>query len=356
MHVGFFSPAPPESGATNGIVTYVRVMRQALRAAGHSVTVVTPNVIERSDGYVDTLPPVGGKLRALLERRRGPAAWKRLAVLNAFRAAREAGVEIFEIEESYGWASLLKGVPIIQRAHGPHVLQKEWISDFDPRRAAAELLSFTKVDAVTFTTQSILDELRGLTSWRLARVIPNPIGLPAQRWESGSADPNQILFVGRIDSLKGADVAIDAFSKALKRRPSLRLIMVGPGQPIAAPPEVRFLGPLRPDEITHLRLTSALALGTSRRETFSYSLIEAMALGMPVVSTDWAGAHEVIPSDSEGRVVNVSALPTAILDTLGDASIGARARDGVKRRLDPHLIAEHTMSVYANALARAEKP
>jgi glycosyltransferase involved in cell wall biosynthesis len=351
MHIGFFSPALPDSDATNGIVTYVRVMRQALMALGHSVTVVTPTAIERCDGVVATLPPAGSKLKALVERRRGPGAWRRLCVLNAFHAAREAGVDIFEIEESFGWAAHLKGVPIVQRAHGPHVLHKPWVADYDPRRAVAELSAFKKVDAVTFTTRGVLDELSGLTSWRLARVIPNPIEVPVQRWRAENADPDQVLFVGRIDSLKGAEVAIEALSKTLKRRPSLKLLMVGPGEPIAAPPQVQFLGSLRPDDVMKLRLGSALALGTSWRECFPYSLVEAMALGMPVVSTDWPGSREVITDDLEGRVVSISDLSTAILEMLGNASIGARARDSVKRRLDPAFIAQDTVEFYEQVLS-----
>lgn len=350
MHIGFFSPALPLSGASNGIVTYVRVMRQTLRTLGHSVTVVTPDAVERFNGTVATLPPPGGKLKALLELRRGPGTWRRMAILNAFHAAREAGVDVFEIEESFGWASVLKGVPIVLRAHGPHVLHKPWISDYDPRRAAAELSAFRKAGAVTFTTQGTLEALRGLTSWRFARVIPNPIEVPTLQWRAENADPDQILFVGRIDRLKGADVAIEAFSKTLMQRPSLKLLMVGPGEPIPAPSQVQFLGSLKPDEITKLRLSSALALCTSWRECMPYSLVEAMALGMPVVSTNWPGAREVIAGDSEGRVVSVDALPTAILETIGDASIGARARDGVGQRFDPALVAQDTVGVYTHVL------
>ena len=51
LHVGFYTPALPDSGNPNGIVTYVRIMRDALRSLGHKVTVVT---LEQDSSFIRT--------------------------------------------------------------------------------------------------------------------------------------------------------------------------------------------------------------------------------------------------------------------------------------------------------------
>src|SRR5438309_1520838 len=113
LHIGFFSPHLPASGSSNGIVTYTGIIRDALRALGHSVTIVCGDQIEHRNGHIADLPKPKGlrrRLRLLAEGRRGEDgcdAWNRLLVVEAFQAARRAGVHIFEIEESFGWAARL---------------------------------------------------------------------------------------------------------------------------------------------------------------------------------------------------------------------------------------------------------
>jgi glycosyltransferase involved in cell wall biosynthesis len=349
LRIGFFSPALPDSGETNGIVTYVRIMRDALRSLGHSVVVVTTDHIER-DGEVSRIPPPS-KARLLLESLRradGSSAWVRSHVLNAFAAARSAGVDLFEIEESHGWAARLTGVPIVMRLHGPHCFVND--GEVDQGRAKAELSAFWAVSAVTSPTEALLDAMseRGAHA-RLARVIPNPIPLPIQEWNVANTDPDQILFVGRVDHVKGVDLAIHAFTKALERRPALKLLIVGPGVPVEAPSGVQFMGRLSAEAIQKLRLQSCLYLCSSRFENFPYVIAEAMALGMPVLSSATFGAMALIQDGVTGRIVSRD-FADAMLNMLDDrsrlAEMGAAARKSVRDRLDPVLIAAESVSLY----------
>src|SRR4051794_26334927 len=90
LHIGFYSPELPESGESNGIVTYVRIMRDGLRSLGHKVTVVTHDQIAHCDGNITRLPPPS-PFQVLYERLRsrdGSHPYARARVLNAFGAAR----------------------------------------------------------------------------------------------------------------------------------------------------------------------------------------------------------------------------------------------------------------------------
>src|SRR5258708_17437885 len=184
------SPALPQTGAINGIVTYVRFMRDALRRLRHSVIVVGGNQIERANGSVATIPktnPVINAGRLFIESRRpddGSSPWVRLAVLEAFQAARTAGAQGIEMEETYGWAGRLvgRGPAIVERLHCPHVFGRDQIGTSEQRvagdlREAAEFASFRKVQAVTCPSRRLLDALttRYSIDLPLVRAIPNPI-------------------------------------------------------------------------------------------------------------------------------------------------------------------------------------
>lgn len=353
MRIGFFSPWLPDSGAGNGIVTYVRTMRDALRQLGHSVVVVTTEHIEW-DGRVENLPRPS-RAQVLLEQTRkkdGSHPWVRAKVLNAFAAAKRAGIDVFEIEETHGWAARLSGVPVVMRFHGPHRFVNDGSADLN--RLEAEEAAVTRVSAVTSPTQDLLDRLcvpPGVTS----RVIPNPVWLPAARWQVENADLDQVLFVGRIDHIKGADIALDAFTKALDKRPQMQLLMVGPGEAVSALPQVRFLGNLPPKKLTELRLQSSLYVSASRFETFSYTIAEAMALGMPVLSSETSGGRALIEDGVSGRVADELANP--IVEMLSNPAelsrLGSAARESVARRLDPLWVARQALALYQEVSGRA---
>jgi glycosyltransferase involved in cell wall biosynthesis len=328
-------------------------MRDALQEIGHSVVVVTTEHIER-DGRVEIIPRPS-RAQVLFEHTRnkdGSHPWVRAQVLNAFAAAKRAGIDVFEIEETHGWAGRLSGVPVVMRLHGPHRFVNEGHADVD--RVRAEEAAATKVAAVTSPTQDLLDQLFMSTRIANSRVIPNPISLPQAQWQVENAKPDQVLFVGRIDHIKGADIALGAFTAGLQKRPHMQLLMVGPGEPVSAPPQVRFLGKLTPQEITELRLESSLYLSSSRFETFSYAIAEAMALGMPVLSTETMGGLALIQNFVSGRVINDLVGP--MLEMLSNPAelsrIGTAARESVARQLDPISIAKETLALYRDVCVR----
>lgn len=385
LHVGLYAPALPSKGLSNGIVTYVGIMREALRALGHQVTIVDTENIEFSDGTIADLPTSRGllcRVQMLNEAWRGrdnSTAYVRLRLLCAFDALKAAGAEIFEIEETWGWASRLvgRGIPVVMRLHGPHALAREAVerTRTDSRREAAELLAFGKVQAVTSPSASVLQAIvaqGGKAS--LARVIHNPVRVPGNQWSLGRADANQILFVGRFDLLKGADIVVRAFADAVEQRPSLKLVMVGPDRglggtvhfeefvqsiPAKARSSIEFLGEQKPERVAQLRLQSALAIVSSRYETFPYTAFEAQALGMPLLMTDTLGPRGIVSDGIDGRLVPVAdpaSMAQTIIEMIDDPAsltrLGAAGRAMVANNMDPAHIARATARLYTEVLHR----
>jgi glycosyltransferase involved in cell wall biosynthesis len=395
LRVALYSPALPESGASNGVVTYSRIMREALRARGHEVIVVTTENIEHADGRVSPLPRLnrllaGIKLRAATVRgATSGQAWVLMNVRNAFEAARQAGAQVFEIEESYGWAGALvnRDVAIIERLHGPHSFVRNAVESaaekrLSDRRIAAEVASLRKVQAVTSPSRGLLDamtERHGL-KLKLASVIPNPMPVACSSaiWRPQEANHDQFLCVGRFDLCKGADIVLRAFAEAVSRRPTLKLIFVGPDNGLAQAdgsvigfdefvcseiaPEARarieFMGPQPQNRIAELRLRSGVALVGSRFESFAYIIAEAMAVGMPILTSDTFGARELIRDRRDGRIVPVGDVGTtaeAIVEMASSPNrlheFGRSAYLRAGALLAPDRIARETEALYREAVA-----
>ena len=393
LTIAFYSPALPDSGVSNGIVTYTRIMRDALRALGHGVLVFTADHLEQADGRIVELPRpnrLGGRVRMLLDSRQdGSHPWTRMRILDGFREVRRLGASVVEIEESFGWGGRLagQGVAIVERLHGPHYLIRDRVGTpeqlrLGDMREAAEGASFERVQAVTSPTQRLLDDLSGHYGLKLpiARAIPNPIPVapPSEQWRIEAANPEEILCVGRFDFVKGADVVLRAFAAALERRPSLSLLMAGPDTGLAQsngsalhfdefaakelPPDVRarveFLGPLPPERIAGLRLQSGFSLVGSRFENFPYSIAEALAVGMPVLTTDTFGGSEMIRDGVEGLLVPIGDTASMADAMVGMASnpvrvaeMGRAAYARAADWLSPERIARETVEVYRQAVA-----
>ena len=150
-----------------------------------------------------------------------------------------------------------------------------------------------------------------------------------------------VLFVGRLVKYKGVDVLLEAM-----RGVAAKVVLVGDGPEKAAlqrvaeregvADRVKFLGEVTPDELAALYRACDLFVlpSVTRQEAFGVVLIEAMACGKPVISTDLGTGSGWVNQDGEtGLVVpprDAPALHNAIFRLLGDAelrqSMGAAAR------------------------------
>lgn len=393
MHVALISPGWP-IGAPNGIVTYVHHLRDGLLSTGHRVTVlafaVNPSgdlagvhLIEggwrtRKARLVKRLPGMNGNALAL----------QPLMIADTLmRINRREAIDVVEMEESFGWFAEVQqrvSMPVVTKLHGPAFLTQ--IEQASPskdlsRRIAREGSALQKAQFVfapsTDTIAKTFDRygIKHLS----AVVIPNPVSAPteaAHLWRADRCDPRLVLFVGRFERIKGADLLLRAFRIMLKSEPSLKLVFVGPtdgtidcdGQQmtISACLEAWFgaehkqavdvRGPMPALAIQELRLRAVVTLVCSRWENQPNTALEAMAQGCPVVAVSVGGIQEVVEDGQTGILVapgSVTAFAQATLRVLADleqaSAMGARAREYVKRVHSPSSIATRTVEFYEAA-------
>ena len=172
-------------------------------------------------------------------------------------------------------------------------------------------------------------------------VLPNPVATPAGlggrdelRTRHGLEGPT-LVFAGRLTPQKSLDVALEA----LARSDGVSLVLAGDGPDradlerraaeLSLDGRARFLGPQPRQTVFELLRAGDAALLSSSWENFPHMVVEALAVGTPVLSTDTGGVAEVVTDGENGLLVppgEPAALATAIERFFGDEELRARLR------------------------------
>lgn len=183
---------------------------------------------------------------------------------------------------------------------------------------------------------------------QLGRFDPERLPTPADARRSLGLPPDGPLIgiVGRLQAWKGMHVLIDALPIVRRRHPDARAVVVGGphGDDTAYPERLRrqvadlgledavtLAGPQ--DDVPTWMQAMDVFVHASDNEPFGIVVIEAMALGKPVVAADSGGPREILTPEKEGLLTpygDPEALAAAVSRYLDDpawaATLGAAAR------------------------------
>lgn len=164
--------------------------------------------------------------------------------------------------------------------------------------------------------------------------LPEYIGLPSKgefrKKYSISKNMQVILFLGRINEIKGIDLLVSAFADLILELENALLVIVGPDDgfmpnikkqihDLQIENNVLITGPLYGVEKVEAFIDSDLYVLPSIYETFPISVLEAFSYGVPVIITDRCGLADIIDKKA-GYVVGYDKdqLKSAIIRTLRD--------------------------------------
>jgi glycosyltransferase involved in cell wall biosynthesis len=304
------------------------------------------------------------------------------------RLVDRRGVDVFLMEESHGWAGYVQRrleVPVGVFLRGPYFLHrqitplaKDKLINKDRERREGEALRLCA--AALAPSKSVLDDtLRhyGVEGKR-THVAPNPMRVkPPVDPLLFDASPLPILFVGRFDTHKGGDIALEAFRLLVESGVEATLTMVGPDRGVprrdggragldealeTLPEFVRgridYLGKLDKQEIDALRRKHPVAIAPSRYETFGNTVTEAMAAGACVVASAAGGVPEIVRDGETGLLVppgSAAALAEALASLAANREtmrrLAVAARLHIETRFAPERIAGELVDFLEKMLA-----
>jgi exopolysaccharide biosynthesis WecB/TagA/CpsF family protein len=125
-------------------------------------------------------------------------------------------------------------------------------------------------------------------------------------------DAEVLIFVGRLDRQKDPLLLFSAFLEARKQRPGLQLLIVGDGilrdeieharEEHGVQDDVHLLGPQPPAQIARLLRASDVFVLSSAYEGMPIAVLEALASGVPVASTDVGEIRRVVRDGISGKI------------------------------------------------------
>jgi len=387
-----------------GIARHVSELSLALAQAGLEVDVLTayhpeaPREEEITAGSGQPAGRLAGRVKVL---RAGPSPIHPLDFVceihqldfGLLERLLAYGAQEYDLIHAHDWlvafaARTLKhglGAPLVATMHATemgrnyglhnpmqhYIHSVEWMLTYDAWR-------------VICCSQAMAGEVQGALKVPTDKVRVVPNGVDPERLHSGDspaelakfrarwARPEEriLLFVGRLVREKGVEVLLDAMPQVLAAHPEAKLVVVGSGEhgPLRGRAaekglgeKILFAGFVPEEELRRLYAVANLAVFPSLYEPFGIVALEAMAAGVPVVTSDIGGFQEVVRHGETGLHTwanNPHSLAWGITRVLSDSRLAERLRRAgrreVRQRYAWEKIAEHTLTVYREVLAERE--
>ena len=334
-------PVPPPG--YGGIEAVVDLLCEALVARGHDVTLfAAPG--SRSAARVrspleSTHPAEIGS--SLCESDHVACAWGEIDL------AAELGEAFDVVHDHSGFTALAMAdrvaAPVVHTLHARFIA--ETVPFYQRHGHKARLVAISRSQAASAPA-----------GVRVVDVVPNPIVV--DRWPLVLEKQEYLLWVGRMDPVKGAHRAIEA-----ARLAGRTLVLAGPMQtgqqeyfreriePHIDGRRVRYVGELGGTAIQELFANAAALLMPVRwREPFGMVMVEALACGTPVIAFPEGAAAEIVIDGENGMLVADEAEMAGAVERLGSID-PERCRASVAERYDVSVTVAGYERVYRRAIA-----
>jgi 1,2-diacylglycerol 3-alpha-glucosyltransferase len=361
-----------------GVARAVETMRATLEALGHQVVVIaprmagavaTPGVLRVPAVPAPTYPDFALPLPL------SPGWVRRIAALE---------LDVFHAQHPFllgGAARRLArrlGRPLVFTYHTLYDKYAHYVPLPRPlvaRQAVRWSTRFAnQADLVIAPSAGLAERLRTQGVRRPTVVLPTGVDLArfrpgdaaAARADLGLSAGPLALYVGRLDREKNLGFLLQAFERMATRHPGIELVLVGRGTQEAAlrrqvrrrvaGARVRFAGGIGLDAVVRYYQAADLFLFASTTETQGLAVLEAMAVGLPVVAVRASGVEEAVVDGVSGLLVpeEPEAFAAAALEVLGDAGLAAKLRSGAREA--SRLVAAAPLGRRLVALYRALGP
>lgn len=252
-----------------------------------------------------------------------------------------------------------RGIPVLLHLNASDL--EEFVAGSRVHAAAVRRV-FDGAATIVVVSESWARVVAGMTCNARIEVVPNPVVV--DQFTGGPRDdgPPMVLFLGRIGERKGTDDLLDAAARVVQQHPHVQFVLAGDGELAQARQRARrlgieervsFPGWVRGEAKLDLLRQAHVYVLPTYREGLPVSVLEAMAAGLPVVSTPVAGIPDAIEDGENGLLVppgDALALAAAIGKLLGDGELrgtmGERNRAKARERFDVAVVAGQLEAIY----------
>ncbi len=341
-----------------GIENHIRMLAEAQAAQGHQVIVLACALGRR------TLVEERAGVRVIKAGRFTTAASMPLSLSQPIVMAR-LRPDVVHVHSPYplgevsAWL-LKRRVPLVLTYHSDVVRQRGWLKLYAPLLGRV----LDRAARIIATSPRYVETSPWLAP-RAAKCVIVPLGVDVTRFTPPTQPPDgppTLLFAGRLRYYKGLDTLL----QALVELPEVRLDVVGDGpqrrewealaQSLGLGERVRFHGEVDDAELPgwYQRAHVFVLPANARAEAFGTVLLEAMASGLPCVTTEvGTGTSWVVQDGVCGKVVpprDAAALAQALRDVLADpqrrAAMGRAARQRVEAEFTQERMIARVQAVY----------
>jgi glycosyltransferase involved in cell wall biosynthesis len=267
------------------------------------------------------------------------------------------------------------GVPWVATAHGMQAAEGRVSSGWANRvRAGAhvrmERMCLRRLQHLIVISPYVAEYFAGRLDGILTHAIENPVDDRFFAVE-GPRDPARVLFAGRLIPRKDVETLLAAAGILARRGVRFQLRIAGEADDADYERGLRrrsereglgeaceFLGSIAPEALARELGASGIFVQSSRQETASVAVMEAMAAGLAIVATDAGGTRSLLEGGEAGRVVPVAdpeGLAAGLEEMLASPERQSRsgwaARAVARRRFRLGPIVDRTLAVYERVVA-----
>ncbi|HNH64562.1 MAG TPA: glycosyltransferase family 4 protein, partial [Thauera aminoaromatica] len=292
LRVLLVGPLPPPAG---GMANQTRQLAELLRGEGAQVEVVQVNAPYRP-AWVERLKGVRALFRLLPYLLR---LWQAAGRANLMHVMANSGWSWHLFAAPAVWIGWLHGVPVVVNYRGGEA------AGFLARSAAVVRATLRRASSLVLPSGFLLEVFarHGMAG----RIVSNIVDLerfhPATAPRAAGEGPHLVV-ARNLEALYGNDTALRAFALLAPHHPGARLSIAGSGPEAGAlaalayelgiADRVRFTGRLDRDQMAALYRDADLMLNASRVDNMPNAILEALASGLPVVTTDAGGIPFIV--------------------------------------------------------------
>ncbi|MCW5632292.1 MAG: glycosyltransferase family 4 protein [Rubrivivax sp.] len=323
LRIGLVGPLPPPAG---GMAMQTRQLAELLRGAGAEVTQVATNAPYRP-AWVARWPGLRAVFRLLPYL---AALWRAVGRSDLLHVMANSGWSWHLFAVPAVWIGWMRGVPVLVNYRGGEAaafLQRSRrLVRFTMRRAACVAVPSGFLQQV-FAQHGMHCE-----------VLPNIVDLARFRpAEGGPPGAPHLLVARNLEPLYDNATALRAFAVVRARHPAARMTIAGTGpeqgalgqlaRELGVHDAVRFAGRVERDTMAELLRASRVAINPSLADNMPNSVLEALASGVPVVSTAVGGVPFVVADGETALLVppgDAHAMAAAVHRLLADPPLAVR--------------------------------